>query len=123
VNDWLHSQGIRHIGLDSDGDIRELIPVWLEAGVDMLWPFEVKSNMDVVEVRRKYGHDLIIMGGIDKRALKSGGEVMRREVDRVMPLVEDGGYIPEVDHSIPPDVTWPNFVEYIEYLKFRLGRG
>lgn len=123
VNEWLRSQGIRHIGLDSDGDIRELIPVWLESGIDMLWPFEVQSNMDVVAVRKQYGHDLILMGGINKRALKSGGEVLRHEVDRIMPLVEDGGYIPEVDHSIPPDVTWPNFIEYIEYLKFRLGRG
>ena len=36
--------------------------------------------------------------------LKAGGDAMRREVDRVMPLVEDGGYIPEPDHAIPPDV-------------------
>ena len=38
-------------------------------------------------------------------------------------LVEEGGYIPELDHSIPPDISWPDFCEYIEYLKFRLGRG
>ena len=63
------------------------------------------------------------MGGIDKRALKNGGAAMRREVDRVMPLVADGGYIPEPDHSIPPDVSWPGFIEYVEYLKARLGRG
>ena len=123
VNDWLRSQGIRHIGLDSDGDISGLIPVWLESGVDMLWPFEVQSKMDVIAIRQRYGHDLILMGGIDKRKLRYGGEVMQREIDRVMPLIEDGGYIPEVDHSIPPDVSWPHFIEYIEYLKLRMGRG
>jgi uroporphyrinogen decarboxylase len=63
------------------------------------------------------------MGGLDKRVLKEGGDVMRREVDRVMPLVEQGGYIPELDHSVPPDVSWKNFCDYIEYLKLRLGRG
>jgi len=123
VNDWLRSRGIRHIGLDSDGDVRSLIPVWLEAGLDMLWPFECQSGMDVVEVRRTYGHDLIVMGGIDKRAVARGGDVMHRAVDRVMPLVEDGGYIPELDHSVPPDVSWPAFCDYIDYLKLRLGRG
>ena len=123
VNDWLHSQGIKYIGLDSDGDIGRLIPIWLDSGINMLWPFECQSGMDVVKVREQYGHDLIIVGGIDKRTLVPGGEVMRKEIDRVMPLVEDGGYIPELDHSVPPDISWPNFIEYIEYVDYRLGRG
>jgi hypothetical protein len=123
VNDWLRGRGIKYIGLDSDGDISLLIPIWLDSGINMLWPFECQSGMDVVGVRQQYGHDLIIMGGIDKRTLVPGGQTMRREVDRVMPLVEDGGYIPELDHSVPPDVSWPNFIEFVEYVKFRLGRG
>ena len=123
VNDWLKSRGIKHIGLDSDGDVSGLIPIWVDSGITQLWPFEVQSGMDVVAVRKRYGHGLALMGGIDKRVLKAGGVAMRREVDRVMPLVADGGYIPEVDHSIPPDVPWPHFIEYVEYLKRRLGRG
>ena len=123
VCDWLKSKGVKHIGLDSDGNIWELIPIWLDAGLTQLWPFEVQSGMDVVKVRKEFGRDLAILGGIDKRSLIEGGEAMRHEVDRVMPLVEQGGYIPELDHSVPPDVSWPNFVEYVEYLKSRLGRG
>jgi Uroporphyrinogen decarboxylase (URO-D) len=123
VNEWLRSRGIKHIGLDSDGDISLLIPIWLDSGINMLWPFECQSGMDVVKVREEYGHDLVIMGGIDKRTLVPGGETMRREVDRVMPLVEEGGYIPELDHSVPPDVSWPNFIEFVEYVKLRLGWG
>ena len=123
VCDWLHRQGIEHIGLDSDGDIHSLIPLWLDAGIDHLWPFEVQSGMDVVKVRQQYGRRLGIVGGLDKRVLGAGGEVMRREVDRLMPLVEQGGFIPELDHSVPPDVSWNNFCDYIGYLKYRLGRG
>jgi uroporphyrinogen decarboxylase len=123
VNDWLRSRGIQHIGLDSDGNITKLIPIWLESGINMLWPFEVQSGMDVLQVRQTYGRDLVLMGGIDKRTLVPGGEVMRREVERVLPLVEQGGYIPELDHSIPPDISWPNFCEFVAYLKHRLGRG
>jgi uroporphyrinogen decarboxylase len=120
---WLHDRGIKHIGLDSDGNISKLIPIWLEAGINVLWPFEVQSGMDVLEVRKTYGRDLVLMGGIDKRVLSRGGQSMREEVDRVTPLVEDGGYIPEPDHSIPPDVAWQDFCEYILYLKQRLQRG
>jgi uroporphyrinogen-III decarboxylase len=123
VCDWLRSRGIEFIGLDSDGYIVELIPIWLDAGINVLWPFEVAAEMDVVSVRHEYGRDLAIMGGIDKRAVAAGGEKMRREVDRVMPLVEDGGYMPEIDHSAPPDISWPNMCEYMEYLIHRLGRG
>jgi len=123
VCDWLHRQGIRHIGLDSDGNISRLIPVWIDSGINVLWPFEVQAGMDVCEVRKKYGHDLVIMGGINKKEIAKGNEAMRREVNRVMPLVEDGGYIPELDHSIPPDISWPAFCDYLAYLKHRLGRG
>ena len=123
VNDWLRSQGIRHIGLDSDGNISELIPVWIDAGLTHLWPFEVQSGMDVLEVRKKYGKSLAMIGGIDKRALKHGARAIHREIDRVMPLVEQGGYIPELDHSVPPDVSWQDFGEYVRYLDERLGRG
>jgi hypothetical protein len=123
VVEFLHSRGVRNIGLDSDGEISELIPIWLDAGINFLWPFEVAAGMDVLEVRKQYGHALAIGGGIAKQAVAIGGEEMRRAVDRVMPLVEDGGYIPELDHGAPPDITWPNFCDYMEYLKARLGRG
>lgn len=123
VCDWLRSQGIEHIWLDSDGDIRELIPLWLEVGINGLWPFEVQAGMDALEIRRLYGHSLAMAGNIDKRAVAQGGEAMRREVDRVMPLVEDGGYFPELDHSAPPDISWSAFCDYMAYLLYRLGRG
>jgi uroporphyrinogen decarboxylase len=77
--------------------------------------------MDVVEVRREYGTQLGIVGGLDKRVLVQGGERMRREVDRVLPLLDQGGYIPEIDHSVPPNVSLGNFCEYIDYLKLRAG--
>ncbi len=123
VCDWLRSRGIKHIGLDSDGDITELIPIWLDAGINYLWPFEVAAGMDVVEVRREYGHDLAMSGGISKYAVAVGGDTMRAAVDHVIPVVEDGGYLPEMDHSAPPDISWPNMCEYMEYLLHRIGRG
>ncbi len=70
----------------------------------------------MVEVRQTYGHNLALMGGIIKREIATEGNAMRREVDRAMPLIEDGGYIPESDHSVPPDASWSTFREYMTYL-------
>ena len=103
--------------------ISELIPIWVDAGITHLWPFEVQSGMDVLQVRRKYGKSLALMGGIDKRACTRGFDELHREVDRVMPLVEQGGYIPELDHSVPPNISWQNFNEFVRYVKHRMGRG
>ena len=54
VCDFLRSKGVEHIGLDCDGQIDSLIPVWMDSGLDFLYPFEVQSGMDVLEVRRKF---------------------------------------------------------------------
>ena len=123
VCDWLRAQGVEHIWLDSDGDCSELIPIWLDAGIHALYPFEVQSGMDVVAIRAQYGRDLVMLGGIDKKAVAAGGQVMRDEVDRVAPVVADGGFFPELDHAAPPDISWANIQEYYAYMRDRLQRG
>ena len=67
--------------------------------------------------RERYGRQMAYIGGIDKRALAAGGETMRAEVMRVVPpLIKEGGCIPGCDHGVPPDISWPNFVEYASLL-------
>jgi uroporphyrinogen decarboxylase len=62
------------------------------------------------------------IGGIDKRALASGGNILRAEVLRVVPpLLAEGGFIPACDHAVPPDVSWPNFVAYTHFLAQLMG--
>lgn len=123
VVEFLKSRGVEHIGLDSDGDVLQLIPIWLEAGIEVIWPFEVQSGMDVVALRRQFGRDLRMLGGIDKRALALDPTAIRHAVDSVMPLVAEGGYVPYLDHSAPPDISWTNYTFYMEYLKMRIERG
>ena len=104
------------IDMDSDGHVGELIPIWIEAGINCCDPIEVAAGNDIVEYRRRFGKKMAYKGGIDKRAIAAGGETMRREVMRVAPLIKDGGYIPGCDHGVPPDISWPNFVEYARLL-------
>jgi len=122
VVEFVRSRGVEFIALDSDGDMSSLIPVWLDAGINVLYPFEVQCGMDVVAVRKQYGRDLRIWFGIDKRALAHGPEAIDAELERVRPLIEEGGYIAGLDHSMPPDVPFANYVYYMTALGRAVGR-
>jgi uroporphyrinogen decarboxylase len=121
VAEFVRSRGVELISLDSDGDITALLPVWLDAGINVLYPFEAQCGMDVVQIRREYGRDLRMWGGVDKRTLAWGPAAIDAELARVRPLVADGGYIPGPDHSLPPDVPYANYCYYMERLPGILG--
>ncbi|MBT3272479.1 MAG: hypothetical protein HN368_04950 [Spirochaetales bacterium] len=104
--------GVRVIDVDSDGRIDVLLPLWIEAGVNMLHPFEVQAGMDVNRVVRSHGDKLCIRGGIDKRELAKGRDSIDRELERIMPAYDTGRYIPCADHSIPPDVSFNDYMYY-----------
>jgi len=118
ITHLLHSYGVDVIFLDSDGNLNELVPLWLEAGINYIWPFEVAAGNDAVAMRKKYGKDLIIGGAIDKRALAKGKETIREEVMSKVPfLLKQGGYFPTTDHNVPPDVTFENYCYYINSMR------
>lgn len=113
----IKASGCPIVSVDSDGYIAQLIPIWIEAGINCCEPIEVAAGNDIVAYRRQFGKRMAYRGGIDKRALAAGGDVMRAEVMRVVPpLLEEGGFIPGCDHGVPPDISWPNFVEYARLL-------
>ena len=116
VVDFLRSRGVEFIALDSDGDINKLIPVWIDAGINILYPFEVQCGMDVLKVRSEYGRDLRIWYGVDKRVAAKGHEAIDAEMARLAPLVKEGGYIPGPDHSFPPDVSYDNYCYFMTKL-------
>ena len=107
--------------LDSDGDIRELIPLWLECGINIFIPLEVAAGMDVVELRAEYGKSVGMIGGFDKRILASDKKAIKAELERIRPVIEGGGYMPDCDHSVPTDVSWENICCYVETLKGMYG--
>ncbi len=119
--DLFHRHGGRAVSVDSDGDITELIPLWLEGGVNHIWPLEVNAGMDVVALREQYGHRMTWRGGVNKFALLEGRAAIDRELDRIAPVVEDGGYMPQLDHQIPVGVTFQDFSYYMERKKELLG--
>jgi uroporphyrinogen-III decarboxylase len=118
VTELLHTHGVHTIIIDSDGNNDVLIPLWLEAGVTGLRPFEIAAGCDPVATRRKYGKHLVIQGGIDKRALSKGKQEIEQEVlSRVPWLCLQGGFFPQVDHLVPPDVSLENYRTYAHLLR------
>ena len=113
--------GVAVVECDSDGFVGDLIPLWIEAGINSNSPQEVAAGNDLPAYRRQYGATMAYRGGVDKRAMAKGGEILRKEIARLRPSIEDGGYIPGCDHAIPPDVSWPNFVEYCRWLAQATG--
>ena len=118
VSALLHEHGVDVQLVDSDGNVDELIPLWLEGGLTGVYPCEVAAGCDVVAYREKYGKDLILIGGIDKRALRTTREAVEEEVmGRAPKLLESGGYVPFVDHAVPPDVPLDCFQHYLRLVK------
>jgi uroporphyrinogen decarboxylase len=106
--------GIPAVGVDTDGNCTAIIPNFVETGVNMMWPFEVRAGMDVLEVRRQWPNQFAIWGGIDKLELAKDRQAIEKEVMRVVPrMLEIGGYIPSLDHNVPPDVSFDNWNYYV----------
>ncbi len=113
--------GVPIVDVDSDGFIGELIPIWIESGVNVCDPIEVAAGNDIAAFRHQFGRSIGYRGGVDKRAIARGGETVRRELRRIEPVVKDGGFLPSCDHGIPSDVSWPAFVDYARLLAQMTG--
>ncbi len=123
LSDFLRSYGVDVICVDCDGKIDLLVPLWLEAGINCIYPIEVGTwEADPIAFRRKYGKDMLIMGGFNKRILANTKEAIEKEIYRLAPLVEEGGYIGFCDHRVPPDVPLENYWFYLEMVREVWGR-
>jgi hypothetical protein len=124
ITDLLHRYGVDVIWLDCDGNIELLIPHWLDAGVNCMFPLEIGTwGTDPIQLRAQYGKDLLMMGGFDKHILARTREEIEAEVHRLAPLVEEGGYIGFCDHRVPPDVPLDNYLFYLEIVREVWGHG
>jgi hypothetical protein len=118
---YLREGGVKLIMVDTDGRVEDLAPIFLEAGMDGTHPCEIAAGSDPVMLRRKHP-DIALMGGLDKRAIASGREEVDAELARVRPLLKEGGYIPMLDHFVPPDVSYETYLYYVERRREMLSK-
>ena len=119
ILDVLKLHGVDIPILRTYANARQLIPVLMERGIDCLWACETNAEaMDYRSLRREFGNDLRLIGGIDLDVLREGKEAIRREVEeKVPPLLEQGGYVPLADGRVREDIPFENYVYYRELLE------
>lgn len=116
-------RGCRISWVDSDGLIHALVPGWLEAGINVMFPNEVAAGTDPFWMREHFGPELGLQGCIDKRAVALGKDAIDRELQRIAPLLEQGRFIPSLDHLVPPDVSLENYLYYRQQKKKLIGKA
>jgi len=117
----LRKHGIDIWFMDCDGDVRPLIPGFMEVGINCLFPFEVMGSGHPGAVLKEYGKDLRMLGGFDKIQLIKGPKDIQAYMESLAPLVERGGFIPFCDHLCPPDVTQENYLFYLDLKEHMFG--
>jgi uroporphyrinogen decarboxylase len=118
VADKLLQYGVDLYLVDCDGMIDHLVPLWLEGGVNVMFPVEIGAwRADPMAFRKKYGKLLRIYGGIDKLAIAKGRKAIDEEIERRLPLMKDGGFVPLPDHLITPDTAIINYQYYLEKMR------
>ena len=106
----------------SDGNVRPLIPDFLEMGVDILNPIHIRAkDMEPATLKRDFGRDLVFWGGgVDTQGILPTGtpqevkDDVRRNIEALAP---GGGYVFNTIHNIQPDVPPENIIAMWEALQ------
>ncbi len=114
ITDLLRAHGVEIIWTDCDGNIMPILDQFLAGGINCMFPLEVAGGTDPVAIRQKYGRRVLLHGGVDKMPLREGPKAIERELLRLKPVVDEGGFIPHVDHRVPADVPLQNYKFYLK---------
>jgi uroporphyrinogen decarboxylase len=107
--DECHSHGMPVI-YHGCGNVNRIFEDFIEIGVDAYNPLEAKANLDVVDLRRRFGHRIGFCGNMDV-VLWAGGtkEEIRSAVLTKLNAAKGGGFIFQSDHSVPSNVSGENY--------------
>ena len=103
----------------TDGDVFDLLPDFVEMGVDVLNPIQTSAGKmsNLTELKKQFGKNLVFCGAIDThRGLPFGTpDEVRAEVKRIIEtLGKDGGYMLASVHTIMPDVPPENILAMVD---------
>ncbi len=110
------------------GNVNRIFEDYIETGIDAYNPLEAKAGLDVVDLRRRYGHRMAFCGNLDVLTWANGTlDELKTMVLTKLNAAKGGGYIVQSDHSVPSNVTGERY-EYVvnlvrEYGKYPLQLG
>ena len=122
ITDLCRAHGMTLASVDCDGCIDALVPIWLENGVNVMFPIEVGTwNASIAPWRAAYGKELRGVGGMNKVVLTRDRAAVDAEIERLKPLVDLGGFLPCPDHRLAPDSEWDNVRYYCDRMRQDFG--
>lgn len=116
IKKFANETGIKIFSLDTDGNVDKLLPILLESGINMIYPFEVPAGSDVIKYGEQYP-ELCMYGGIDKGKIALGKDEIHKELKRIEPLLDRGRYFPALDHGPHPDISYQTMDYYTKSLR------
>jgi uroporphyrinogen decarboxylase len=123
ITDAARKHGVEFASVDCDGCIDALVPIWLESGVNIMFPIEVGTwSASIRPWREKFGREIRGVGGMDKRVFALDRPAIDAEIERLRPLVDLGGYIPCPDHRIPLEAEWDLVRYYCDRMRATFSR-
>ncbi len=122
VKEWCDVHGIPLL-LHCDGDVRQFLPLLIEAGFDAIQPLEARAGNDVRELKNLYGTQIVFFGNISADVMAYGtDEELEEEIrSKLCVAMEGGGYMYHSDHSIPPTVSLARYARVVELVR-KYGR-
>jgi len=121
IVDECHAQGLPVI-YHGCGNVLSIFEDFTELGVDAYNPLEAKAGMDVVDLRRRYGHRIAFCGNMDVALWAQGSRAeLKRAVLTKLNAAKGGGYIFQSDHSVPSNVSGQKY-EYVLSLVREYGK-
>ena len=118
LGQYVHARGMRFM-FHCDGNVSQLIPLLLEAGLDAIHPLEARAGNDVRDYKQRFGDRLCLIGNINADVVASNDPVLiEREVAAKVPMAAaGGGYIYNIDHSVPPTVSLDAYRHLLECVR------
>jgi uroporphyrinogen decarboxylase len=123
ITDLLHKHGVDIVWTDCDGNIMPIADRFLAGGINCMFPIEVAAGSDPIAMREKFGRRVLLHGGVNKIALLKGPKAIEKELLRIKPAVDEGGFVPHVDHRCPADVTLENYKFYLKLKRQLFNAG
>jgi uroporphyrinogen decarboxylase len=100
----------------SCGDVKGILPMFVELGVDALNPLQA-TVMNVVDLKKPYGDKIAFLGNINSRILHDRKAVRDELDDKIPAAMRNGGYIFASDHSIPSELSLKEYLSILDYAR------
>ncbi|MGQ9456203.1 MAG: uroporphyrinogen decarboxylase family protein [Armatimonadota bacterium] len=112
----LKTAGIKVI-FHSDGYVMEILDDLVDAGIDGLNPIEPLAGMDIALLKREYGKNLVLVGGVDCSQLLPLGtveEIIHATKDIIRIAAPGGGFFIGSSSEVVPSTPVENILAFYE---------